>query len=87
MEYLLKSILCLLLMQLFYRLFLQQEVLYRFNRFVLLSVVIGSFFIPLITFEVVQEVAKCKELSLKIKALAKPEATKTIVDEVEKLVK
>lgn len=56
MEYLLKSILCLLLLLLFYRLFLQQEVLYRFNRFVLLSVVIGSFFIPLITFEVVQEV-------------------------------
>ena len=33
MEYLLKSILCLLLFLLFYRVFLQQEVLYRFNRF------------------------------------------------------
>ncbi len=38
-------------------------------------------------FEVVQNAAKCKELAIKIKALAKPEATTTIVDEVEKLVK
>jgi hypothetical protein len=36
MEYLLKCILCLLLLLLFYRLFLQQEVLFRFNRFFLL---------------------------------------------------
>lgn len=56
MEYLLKSVGCLLLLLLFYRLFLQQEVLYRFNRFFLLVAVVGSFFIPLITFEVVKEV-------------------------------
>ncbi|GAB2499698.1 M56 family metallopeptidase [Algoriphagus taiwanensis] len=56
MEYLFKSILCLLLLLLFYRLFLHQEVLYRFNRFFLLAAVIGSFLIPLITYEVVKEV-------------------------------
>lgn len=57
MEYLLKSILCLLLLLLFHRLVLQQEVLYRFNRFFLLAAVIGSFLIPLVTIEVAQEVA------------------------------
>jgi biopolymer transport protein ExbD len=56
MEYLLKSVLCLLLLLLFHRLVLQQEVLYRFNRFFLLAVVIGSFLIPLVSFEVEQEV-------------------------------
>ncbi len=37
-------------------------------------------------FEVVNDLEKCEKLSIKIKTLAKPEATKTIVDEVEKLV-
>ena len=55
MEYLLKSILCLLLLLLFHRMVLQQEVLYRFNRFFLLAAVIGSFLIPLITVEVEQK--------------------------------
>lgn len=57
MEYLLKSILCLLILLLFHRLVLQQEVLYRFNRFFLLTAVIGSFLIPLVTIEIAQEVA------------------------------
>lgn len=57
MEYLLKSILCLLILLLFHRLVLQQEVLYRFNRFFLLAAVIGSFLIPLVTIEVAQKVA------------------------------
>lgn len=57
MEYLLKSILCLLLLLLFHRLVLQQEVLYRFNRFFLLAAVIGSFLIPMVTIEVAQEEA------------------------------
>ena len=57
MEYLLKSVLCLLLLLLFHRLVLQQEVLYRFNRFFLLAAVIGSFLIPMVTIEVAQEVA------------------------------
>jgi hypothetical protein len=52
MEYLLKSILCLLLMLLFYRLFLQQEVLYRFNRFYLLFAVLISFLLPLNQIEI-----------------------------------
>ncbi|GMQ30492.1 M56 family metallopeptidase [Algoriphagus confluentis] len=56
MEYLLKSVLCLLLLLLFHRLFLQQEVLHRFNRFYLLASVLGSFLIPLITFEIEKEV-------------------------------
>ncbi len=37
-------------------------------------------------FKVVNDLEKCKNLSEKIRTLAKPEATKTIVDEVEKLV-
>ncbi|MBC6366676.1 M56 family metallopeptidase [Algoriphagus sp. AK58] len=57
MEYLLKSVLCLLLLLLFHRLVLQQEVLYRFNRFFLLAAVLGSFLIPLVTLEVEQEVS------------------------------
>jgi hypothetical protein len=52
MEYLFKSILCLLVLLLFHRLILQREVLYRFNRFFLLAAVIGSFLIPLVTIEV-----------------------------------
>jgi hypothetical protein len=56
MEYLFKSILCLLVLLLFHRLVLQREVLYRFNRFFLLAAVIGSFLIPLVTIEVEREV-------------------------------
>ena len=55
MEYLLESVLCLLLLLVIHRLILQQEVLYRFNRFFLLAAVLGSFLIPLITIEVVRE--------------------------------
>lgn len=40
-----------------------------------------------VAFEVVRNTEKCIDLSEKIKMLAKPEATKTIVDEVEKLIK
>ncbi len=40
----------------------------------------------LLAFEVVADEIKCRNLSDKIKLLAKPEATKTIVDEVEKLI-
>ena len=39
-----------------------------------------------LAFEVVRDEIKCKGLEDKIKLLAKPEATKTIVDEVEKLI-
>jgi UDP-N-acetylglucosamine--N-acetylmuramyl-(pentapeptide) pyrophosphoryl-undecaprenol N-acetylglucosamine transferase len=39
-----------------------------------------------IAFEVVNDEERCKKLAGEIKKLAKPEATKTIVDEVEKLV-
>jgi UDP-N-acetylglucosamine--N-acetylmuramyl-(pentapeptide) pyrophosphoryl-undecaprenol N-acetylglucosamine transferase len=37
-------------------------------------------------FDVVNDEERCKKLAVEIKKLAKPEATKTIVDEVEKLV-
>jgi len=40
-----------------------------------------------LAFEVVNSAEKCSRLSEKIKGLARPEATKTIVDEVEKLLK
>lgn len=40
-----------------------------------------------IVFDVVSDLGKCIKLSEKIKTLAKPEATKIIADEVEKLVK
>lgn len=52
MEYLLKSIACLLLFLLVHRLFLQQEVLHRFNRFYLLAAVLLSFIIPLNQIEI-----------------------------------
>lgn len=38
-------------------------------------------------FEVVNDLERCKKMSKKIKTLARPEATKTIADEVEKLLK
>jgi len=52
MVYLLKSIACLLILLLVHRLFLQREVMHRFNRFFLLFSVVISFFIPLYTIEV-----------------------------------
>ena len=55
MEYLIKSMLCLVLLLLFHKLFLQQEVLHRFNRFYLLGAVIFSFLIPLYVVEVEPE--------------------------------
>jgi UDP-N-acetylglucosamine--N-acetylmuramyl-(pentapeptide) pyrophosphoryl-undecaprenol N-acetylglucosamine transferase len=39
-----------------------------------------------LAFEVVNDNKRCKTLAEKIKELAKPEATSTIVDEVEKLI-
>jgi beta-lactamase regulating signal transducer with metallopeptidase domain len=50
--YLLKSALCLLVLLLVYRLLLQREAIYQFNRFYLLAAVIGSFIIPMIAIEV-----------------------------------
>lgn len=55
MEYLLKSMLCLVLLLLFHKLFLQQEVLHRFNRFYLLGAVVFSFLIPLYVVEIESE--------------------------------
>lgn len=52
MEYLLKSILCLLVLLLIHRVLLQKEVLHRFNRFYLLAAVVFSFLIPLNSIEV-----------------------------------
>ncbi|WP_297335103.1 M56 family metallopeptidase [Algoriphagus sp.] len=52
MEYLLKSIACLVLFLGVHRLFLQQEVLHRFNRFYLLAAVLLSFLVPLNQIEV-----------------------------------
>ncbi|GAB3234500.1 hypothetical protein J0A67_20120 [Algoriphagus aestuariicola] len=52
MDYLLKSILCLLVLLLIHRVMLQREVLHRFNRFFLLAAVPGSFLIPLYTIKV-----------------------------------
>lgn len=52
MEYLLKSMLCLVLLLLFHRLFLQQEAIHRFNRFYLLAAVVFSFFIPFNSIEI-----------------------------------
>ncbi|MCY1721487.1 undecaprenyldiphospho-muramoylpentapeptide beta-N-acetylglucosaminyltransferase [Prolixibacteraceae bacterium Z1-6] len=40
-----------------------------------------------LAFQVVSDTKKCETFSVKIKELAKPDATKTIVDEVEKLIK
>uniref|UniRef100_UPI003216AC03 undecaprenyldiphospho-muramoylpentapeptide beta-N-acetylglucosaminyltransferase n=1 Tax=uncultured Draconibacterium sp. TaxID=1573823 RepID=UPI003216AC03 len=40
-----------------------------------------------LAFQVVADKSRCETLSKKIKELAKPDATKTIVDEVEKLIK
>ena len=55
MVYLLKSILCLLVLLLIHRVLLQQEVLHRFNRFYLLIAVVSSFLIPLFTIEIPAE--------------------------------
>ncbi|MDF2157181.1 M56 family metallopeptidase [Algoriphagus sp. CAU 1675] len=51
MEYLLTSIVCLLILLAIHRLILQQEVFHMFNRFYLLFSVVASFLIPLNTFE------------------------------------
>ncbi len=53
--YLLKSALCLLILLLVHRLIFQREAIYQFNRFYLLTAVIGSFLIPLIEWEVASE--------------------------------
>jgi biopolymer transport protein ExbD len=50
--YLLKSAGCLIILLLVHRLLLQREAIYQFNRFYLLSAVIGSFLIPLVEIEV-----------------------------------
>jgi len=51
MEILLKSMLCLLILLGVYRLLLQSETMYRFNRFYLLIAVLSSFAIPFLTIE------------------------------------
>ncbi|MEN2281522.1 M56 family metallopeptidase [Algoriphagus sp. SE2] len=55
MEYLLKSILCLVVLLLIHRLFLQREVMHQFNRFFLLVAVVFSFIIPFNSIEVAPE--------------------------------
>ncbi|MBN3582871.1 hypothetical protein JYB64_10790 [Algoriphagus aestuarii] len=55
MEYLLKSMLCLVLLLLIHRLFLQREVMHQFNRFFLLGAVVFSFLIPFNSIEVAAE--------------------------------
>ncbi len=55
MDYLLKSMLCLLVLLLIHRVLLQREVLHRFNRFFLLAAVLCSFLIPLYTIKVPAE--------------------------------
>lgn len=52
--YLLKSVACLLILLLVHRLVFQREAIYKFNRFYLLAAVIGSFLIPLVEIEVVE---------------------------------
>jgi biopolymer transport protein ExbD len=55
MEYLLKSMLCLVVLLLIHRLFLQREVMHQFNRFFLLGAVVFSFLIPFNSIEVAAE--------------------------------
>ncbi|EAZ79137.1 M56 family metallopeptidase [Algoriphagus machipongonensis] len=55
MEYLLKSMLCLVILLLIHRLFLQKEVMHQFNRFFLLGAVVFSFIIPFNSIEVASE--------------------------------
>ncbi len=55
MEYLLKSMLCLVILLLIHRLFLQREVMHQFNRFFLLGAVVFSFIIPFNSIEVASE--------------------------------
>jgi beta-lactamase regulating signal transducer with metallopeptidase domain len=54
--YLVKSIVCLLILLLVHRLLLQREAMHRFNRFFLLFSVVASFLIPLYTIEVPAEI-------------------------------
>lgn len=46
--YILKSAVCLAVFYLFYRLLLSRETFWRFNRFLLLSLLVLSFVLPLI---------------------------------------
>ncbi len=55
MGYLLKSMLCLVVLLLIHRLFLQREVMHQFNRFFLLGAVIFSFVIPFNSIEITPE--------------------------------
>ena len=50
--YLLKSGICLLLLLVFYRLFLEKERVYQFNRFYLLGGLVFSFLAPLLSFPI-----------------------------------
>ncbi|WP_026954746.1 M56 family metallopeptidase [Algoriphagus vanfongensis] len=56
MEYVLKSMICLLVLLTIHRLWLQSEVFYRFNRFFLLGAVVFSFWIPSYTIQKVEMV-------------------------------
>lgn len=55
MEYIIKSMLCLVLLLLVHRIFLQRETIHQFNRFFLLGAVVFSFFIPFNSIEVAPE--------------------------------
>ncbi|WP_296703781.1 M56 family metallopeptidase [Algoriphagus sp.] len=55
MEYLLKSMLCLVILLLIHRIFLQREAMHQFNRFYLLLAVVFSFLIPFNSIEVAAE--------------------------------
>ena len=55
MEYFLKSMLCLVILLLIHRLFLQREVMHQFNRFFLLGAVVFSFIMPFNSIEVAAE--------------------------------
>ncbi len=54
--YLIKSTICLLILLLFYRLVLQQEAIFHFNRFFLILSIWVSFLIPLYSIETAQEI-------------------------------
>lgn len=58
MEYIIKSMLCLVLLLLVHRIFLQRETIHQFNRFFLLGAVVFSFIIPFNSIEVAPEKEK-----------------------------
>lgn len=62
MEYLFKSAACLLVLLLVHQLFLQQEVMHRFNRVYLLSAIVVSFLIPILTIEVAEDLIPTAEV-------------------------